>query len=188
MIHSDHVFLLEGEEGIRERFNIPIRGTGGVWADLGSGTGAFTLALADLLGPGAQIYSLDKDRRALDKQAKAMGRQYPQVKLIQQIADFTRPLDLPPLDGLVMANSLHYTPNQEKVNLITRLMACLKPGGQFTLVEYNANHGNTWVPYPVSYTTWTNLAEKAGFAQTVQIAALPSRFLGEIFSAVSTKA
>jgi hypothetical protein len=28
---------------------------GGVWADLGSGEGAFTLALADLLGPGGRI-------------------------------------------------------------------------------------------------------------------------------------
>ncbi len=56
--HDDHVALLR--TGITE--------TGGTWADFGSGWGAFTLALADLLGPGAEIYSLDLDRRALERQ------------------------------------------------------------------------------------------------------------------------
>ena len=40
MNHDDHVALLRG--GIDQ--------PGGVWADVGSGTGAFTLALADLIG------------------------------------------------------------------------------------------------------------------------------------------
>ena len=40
MNHEDHVRLLR--KGIVE--------PGGVWADFGSGAGAFTLALADLLG------------------------------------------------------------------------------------------------------------------------------------------
>ena len=43
MIHSDHVRLLR--DGVPQ--------AGGVWADIGSGGGAFTLALADLLGPQA---------------------------------------------------------------------------------------------------------------------------------------
>src|SRR5690554_4106120 len=41
MNHQDHVNLL--------RPGVPA--TGGVWADFGAGTGAFTLALAELLGP-----------------------------------------------------------------------------------------------------------------------------------------
>ncbi|MEA2501711.1 MAG: hypothetical protein QOD01_1822, partial [Actinomycetota bacterium] len=51
MEHRDHVMLLR--EGVE--------GAGKVWADLGSGKGAFTLALADLLGAGAVIHSLDLD-------------------------------------------------------------------------------------------------------------------------------
>ncbi len=51
MIHEDHVNLLR--KGILE--------PGGVWADLGSGAGAFTLALADLIGSTGEIYSVDKD-------------------------------------------------------------------------------------------------------------------------------
>ena len=58
MEHKDHVYLLRNG----------ISSPGGTWADLGSGTGAFTLALADLLGPSGHIYSIDKDSRALKSQ------------------------------------------------------------------------------------------------------------------------
>jgi len=59
--HDDHVALIRG--GV---------GGGTTWADLGSGSGAFTLALADLLGPGATIYSVDRDQAALAKQSSAL--------------------------------------------------------------------------------------------------------------------
>ena len=50
----------------------------GVWADMmGSGTGAFTLALAELLGPGGQIHTVDKDRSALRQQKKVMASRFP---------------------------------------------------------------------------------------------------------------
>ncbi|HTD19791.1 MAG TPA: class I SAM-dependent methyltransferase, partial [Ktedonobacteraceae bacterium] len=62
MNHEDHVRLLR--KGIAE--------PGGAWADFGSGTGAFTLALADLLGTEGSIYSVDKDRGALKEQERAM--------------------------------------------------------------------------------------------------------------------
>src|SRR5437868_12954946 len=98
MTHEDHVALLRG--------GIP--GTGGVWADLGSGTGAFTLALADLIGPESEIYSVDTDRRALGEQERVIRARFPATTVRYMTADFTRQLDLPPLTGIVMANSLHY--------------------------------------------------------------------------------
>ena len=58
MQHADHVDLLRG--------GVPT--VGGLWADLGSGGGAFTLALAELIGPEGAILSVDKDRRALAEQ------------------------------------------------------------------------------------------------------------------------
>src|SRR5205823_11221975 len=99
--------------------------------------------------------------------------------------DFTRPLDLPLLDGVVMANSLHYQRHKEGVLDLVR--GYLKPGGRFILVEYNADRGNPWVPYPLSYSTWEALARRVGFAETRLLATVPSRFLGEIYSAVSRK-
>mgnify|MGYP003388617150 CR=1 FL=1 len=95
MNHTDHVSLLRGG----------VYASGVSWADLGSGTGAFTLALADLLGPAGVIYSLDKDAGALAAQEQAMRRSFPSTTVHYLTADFSRPLSLPPLDGIVMANS-----------------------------------------------------------------------------------
>ncbi len=47
------------------------------------------------------------------------------------------------------------------------------------------DHGNTWVPYPLSFEAWRTLSQKNGFAQTRLLATRPSRFLGEIYSAMS---
>lgn len=173
MDHVDHVALL--------RAGVPA--SGGVWADLGSGAGAFTLALADLLGPGATIYSVDKDARSLREQERAMRASFPATTVHYLAADFTRPLDLPPLDGLVMANSLHFV--RQKAEVLARVRAYLRPGGRLLLVEYNADRGNPWVPHPLSYPTWQHLSEENGFRDTQLLARVPSRFLGEIYSAVA---
>ena len=98
MNHNDHVTLLR--DGIA--------GPGGIWADLGSGNGAFTLALAELLGPGAEIYSVDKKKNRLRRQEQKMRMRFPDSKLQTITADYTHPLNLPPLDGVVMANALHF--------------------------------------------------------------------------------
>ena len=174
MTHEDHMNLIRG--------GIPA--PGGTWADLGSGWGAFTLALADLLGPGATIHSLDKDRSSLRDQEAEMRRRFPATEVQYTPADFTDLLDLPPLDGIVMANSLHYVRRKEPVT--ERLRAYLKPGGSFILVEYNADWGNPWVPHPISYPSWEKLASRSGFTSTRLLATVPSRFLREIYSAAST--
>jgi ubiquinone/menaquinone biosynthesis C-methylase UbiE len=178
MEHADHVRLLrDGVLGASAA-------TGGtVWADLGAGTGAFTLALADLLGPGAEITAVDKDRGALAQQEAAMRARFPETRAHYLMADFTQPLALPPLDGLVMANSLHFVKKKEPV--LQRVRGYLKPGGRLLLVEYNADRGNPWVPHPLSYETWAALAARCGFRQTRLLATVPSRFLREIYSALS---
>lgn len=173
MQHEDHVALIE--QGVAER--------GGIWADFGSGSGAFTLALADLLGPDGEIYSIDLDRRALQRQQNDLARRFPGTTLHPQVADFTQPLALPPLDGIVMANSLHY--QREKDAVLRRVWGYLKPEGRLILVEYNADRGNRWVPYPLSYPTWEALAGRTGFTGTRLLATRPSRFLGEIYAALS---
>jgi len=179
MNHQDHVNLLRGA------FSDTDRQPGAVWADLGSGTGAFTLALADLLGPGGTIYSVDKDASALRAQAQSMQRLFPQVSVHYRAADFTGPLDLPLLDGIVMANALHFLPERKKDGMVRAMRELLRPEGRLVLVEYNTDHGNLWVPHPLSYPTWAELARRGGFSRNRRLASVPSRFLGEIYSAES---
>jgi SAM-dependent methyltransferase len=173
MNHADHVTLIRA--GVTQ--------PGGTWADFGSGGGAFTLALADLLGPGATIYSIDRDTRAISEQEREMRARFPQTRARYITADFTKPLDLAPLDGIVMANSLHFV--RAKAPVLQRIRAYLRPGGTLILVEYNADHGNLWVPHPLSYPAWEKLAIATGFKQTRLLATIPSRFLREIYAAAS---
>lgn len=175
MKHTDHVQLL--------RDGIPA--PGGTWADFGSGEGAFTLALADLLGPDGQIYSIDQDAAALRVQRQALVARFPAVAVHTRVADFSTVLDLPPLDGIVMANALHFV--RDKAPVLRLLRGYLRDGGRLIMVEYNTDQGNRWVPFPFSYPTWERLAERHGFAATRRLYAVPSSFLGEIYSAVSVR-
>ena len=83
MDHRGHVFLLT--KGVEK--------TGGVWADFGSGQGAFTLALAELLGPNGEIYSVDKDKRRLRRQEGAMANRFPGMTVDFMEGDFSRSLN-----------------------------------------------------------------------------------------------
>ena len=164
MKHTDLVALIEA--GVGER--------GGSWADLGAGEGAFTLALADLLGPEAHIVAVDRDAGAL----RALDGRFE-----TRVADFTRPLDLHDLDGVVMANSLHFVRDKQPVFDAVRRM--LRPGGRLIVVEYGTDRGNRWVPHPFTYAQWETMAAQAGFRNTRLLSTIPSRRLGSMYSAVS---
>lgn len=173
MEHADHVQLLHG--------GIP--GLGGVWADLGSGRGAFTLALAECIGAEGEIYSVDKDGGALQRQQQAMQARFPAVTVHYLAADFTRPLPMPPLDGVVVANALHFLRRKDPTLQLIR--GYLKPDGRLIVVEYNVDRGNLWVPHPFSYPTWEKMARQNGFEHTELLATRPSHFLGEIYAALT---
>ena len=167
MKHEDLVALIEG--------GVPRQG--GRWADLGAGEGAFTLALAELVGPDAHIVAVDRDAGAL----RAVDGRFE-----TRVADFTKPLDLRDLDGVVMANSLHFVRDKEPVLRTVRAM--LKPGGRLIVVEYGADRGNPWVPYPFSYPRWEKMAAQAGFENTKLLNTIPSRWLGNMYAALSLRA
>jgi ubiquinone/menaquinone biosynthesis C-methylase UbiE len=175
MDHDDHVRLIR--DGVD--------GAGTAWADLGSGTGAFTLALADLLGPSGVIHSVDRDAGALRIQAEVVRRWFPATVLQQHVVDFTRVLVLNDLDGVVMANSLHFV--RDKAPVLALVRGYLRPGGHLVLVEYDADRGNPWVPYPISAQRWPAVADTAGFEGTRELTRVSSRFLGAIYSAVSLR-
>jgi SAM-dependent methyltransferase len=174
--HTDHVALLR--EAVTPT---------GTWADIGAGTGAFTLALADLLSPGGRILAVDRDRAALDQNVEAVAARFERVALETLVADFTAVLELPPLDGLVAANSLHFVTPNRQVDVVRALASHLRPGGSFVVVEYDADRGNPWVPHPFGYPTWERMAVAAGLADTRRLHRVPSRFLGGIYSAVSRR-
>ena len=115
-----------------------------VWADLGCGNGLFTKALASLLPGGSIIQAIDADKKAIREIPDSCNG----VGIEKSVLDFTSDsLVFHRMDGVMMANSLHYV--KEKETFLKRMTASLKIGGYFLLVDYDMETVNRWVPYPL---------------------------------------
>lgn len=155
---------------------------GEAWADLGAGTGVFTRALAALVGPAGRVIAVDRDARALEALLRSVGSAAPIDVLV---GDVTEPLALAPLDGVVMANVLHFVADAEGV--LSRVAALLEPGGRLVLIEYEGRRPSRWVPHPVDSARFMELAAGAGFTPPRVVARRPSLFGGDIYTAVAER-
>ena len=174
MNHTDHVNLLR-PAGLTP---------GGTWADLGAGRGAFTLALRELLGPRAEIFAVDEDRASLSELERSYKKVFGGTTGLRVLeADFRNPIEVAPLDGVLMANSLHF--HKEKTPILQQVRGLLRSGGTLLVVEYNVDKGNAWVPFPFSYATFEALATEAGFTGRRLLATHPSSFLREFYAAAA---
>ena len=60
-------------------------------------------------------------------------------------------------------------------------------GGTLLLVEYDTDHGNMWVPHPLSYPAWERLAARAGLVGTRLLERYAGSFMSGMYSALSTR-
>jgi trans-aconitate methyltransferase len=148
-----------------------------VWCDLGCGEGLFTRTLATLLAPGSTIYAVDRNQPALgripDERHGVTVR-----KILGDLNDDS--LQLPSADGILMANVLHFIPEQE--NLLKRLRDVSE---RFLIVEYEQGQSSTWRPYPVNFQKLRDLFHAAGVHSVTQISTRKSRFGGTMYAALA---
>lgn len=149
------------------------------WCDLGSGNGTFTTALAQLLAPGSTIYALDFDSRVLEEiPNKCHG-----VEIRKILGDLeSSSLRLPSVDGILMANTLHFI--REQHTLLARLMSLTD---RFLIVEYERSKPNRWGPYPVGFEHLRQLFAEVGVERVQKLATRPSLFGGTIYSAFAER-
>jgi SAM-dependent methyltransferase len=150
------------------------------WADLGCGHGTFTLALAALLTAGSSIHAIDRDGSALQKIPSLRDG----VRITTHRGDFTdHTWPFADLDGILMANSLHYVDDQAAF-----IRACeprMTSQRRFLIVEYDTNEASRWLPYPVSKTRLTGLFENAGYSSITMLRSRPSVYRrAPLFAAV----
>lgn len=139
------------------------------WADLGCGNGLFSYALADLLLRGSEILMVDKINQAPINSPRSG------VHLNFLQADFTEDvLPAADFDGILMANSLHFV--KEKRPFIEKLKDHMSQNGRLIIIEYNIEHANPWIPYPIPFTKLRELFEKEGLASVRKIGERPSRY------------
>ena len=148
------------------------------WADLGCGDGTFTRALAELLAPGSVIHAMDVDRAAL----RTVPSHHGNGRIETHASDFTRqPWPFTNLNGLLMANSLHYV--RDQAAFIASARSQLIEPHRFLIVEYDSDAPNPYVPYPVSRRKLATL-----FDATIDILnTRPSRYQrAELYAAMVT--
>jgi ubiquinone/menaquinone biosynthesis C-methylase UbiE len=156
---------------------------GGTWADLGAGTGVFTWALASLVGSSGTVYAVDRDASRL-RELERVAHRGSAATIRTMVGDFSEPLELPRLDGAVVANALHYIPYAEQARVLRDVVLLVVDGGPTIVVEYDRRSANRWVPYPISPSALGRLVEDAGLAPPQLLATRPSRYSGTIYSAV----
>lgn len=161
-----------------------ITARGGVWADLGAGSGTFTRALASLIGPDGTVYAVDRDAGSLRDLAQVRGGGKTRATIKTIVGDFTEPLELPALDGVLLANALHYVAYDDQATVMRRIAALAGPRAPIVIVEYDRRSANRYVPYPITPTTLATVAAEAGLTPPTILATRPSQYSGTMYSAV----
>ena len=164
-----------------------VQGHEGTWADLGAGRGTFTRALVELLGRDARVYSVDRNAESLAELATWAKEHAPNVQVTE--ADFTEQSaleDLPALDGVLLANSLHFVKDAGAV--LRRIARRLKPGGRVVLVEYDRVSASRWTPYPIQIADLRGLAKAAELPLFTVAESRPSNYEGTLYAAYSDRA
>ncbi len=144
---------------------IPTESANSTWVDLGSGSGTFTKALAKVLGNSSTILAIDKENHKIVSPNN-------QVKIQSLQSDFTKASLPDSLDGILMANSLHYVKDQ--LEFIKALTNQLKPTCRIIVVEYDTDQSNTWVPYPVTFNKMKELLLQSGYKSVIKIGEMDS--------------
>ena len=141
------------------------------WADLGCGDGTFTRALARLLPRGSTIHAMDVDAAALSR----IPGEHDGVAIVTHVGDFlASPWPFDSLDGLLLANSLHYV--QDQSSFIRGCAPVLNWPRRLLIVEYDTNVGNPWVPYPLDRDHLRRLLGGAGYTSFTVLGSRRSRY------------
>ncbi len=147
-----------------------------VWADLGCGSGTFTKALNSLLPVGSRITAIDREKQRLD---------LVNVEFLR--ANFEHDnLKLSGLDGILMANAIHYV--AEKAALIRKLEPMFAGLPRFVVIEYDTDRANPWVPFPITFKQLQILFGALGYHKIVKVSERPSAYRsGNMYCALIEK-
>ena len=109
---------------------------GSTVADLGAGSGYFTIRLAKAVGATGKVYAVDIQQGMLDLLQRAVARErLTNVTPVLGVADDPR-LPAESLDLVLMVDVYHELSSPQIT--LAHLMRALKPGGRLVLLEYRA--------------------------------------------------
>jgi ubiquinone/menaquinone biosynthesis C-methylase UbiE len=108
-------------------------------ADVGAGTGLFTLPLAQAVGPEGKVYAVDVQSYFLDHIRQAAGDEgLDNVEVIRAQQDSAR-LPEASVQLVLMCDSYHHV--ERPAAYLASLRAAIEPGGRLVVVDYRAVEG-----------------------------------------------
>lgn len=115
-------------------------------ADIGCGTGVYTIALAEEVGATGQIYAVDIHRDALHTLASTLDKRgIINVEMLWADMEQHIPIDAYSLDALVLSNVLFQADDVDRVlSMVSKL---IKPEGQLLVVDWKDSFGGIG-PHP----------------------------------------
>lgn len=126
----------EDEEAPKKAIGLLGLKAGDIVADVGAGSGYFTLKMAELVGPSGRVYASDIQQDMLDIIRRKLARtSLTNVTLV--LGDEADPkLPANTLDLALMVDVYHELHQPQAV--LKQIRAALKPGGRLILLEYRA--------------------------------------------------
>lgn len=136
-------------------------------ADIGAGSGLFTLPLAERVGPGGTVYAVDIVKGFLDhiaQRARARG-----LTNVQTVLCTERSAELPPrsVDLVFICDTYHHF--EYPAETMASVRRALRPGGELVLIDFKRLEGQSseWILEHVraGQEVFTAGIEAAGFSK-----------------------
>jgi ubiquinone/menaquinone biosynthesis C-methylase UbiE len=113
-------------------------GDGSIVADLGAGSGWFTIRLASRVGPNGHVYAEDIQRRmiqAINVRVESLG-----IKNVHTVLGTASNPALPaPVDAVLIVDAYHEM--EQPVTLLRNVAMSLKPAGRIGIVNFTKEGG-----------------------------------------------
>ena len=149
---------------------------GQVVADLGAGTGLFSVPLAKAVGSSGRVYAVDIDKGFFPHITEKAGEQHlTNVKTV--LGEFTDPkLPARDVDLAFMHDVLHHV--QDRATYIRNAARYLKPSGRFVVVDYKPEQSphKDQPELVVSEEQATAWMKAAGLSKVDRVAMFPDKY------------
>ncbi len=116
-------------------------------ADVGCGSGYFTLRLATAVGEKGRVWAVDISVEALKEVRQRVEREkVTNVEIIQSEPTDTK-LKAESVGAALLCDVVHEVPEDQRAGLMKSIAMALKPGGFLFLVDYRKSRDVTFDPY-----------------------------------------
>jgi ubiquinone/menaquinone biosynthesis C-methylase UbiE len=149
---------------------------GQVVADLGAGTGLFSVPLAKAVGPMGRVYAVEIDK-GFFRQIEDKAKQQHLSNITTVSGEFSDPkLPARDVDVAFMHDVLHHV--QDRTTYLKNAVRYLKPSGRFVVVDYQAAQSphKDQPELIVSEEQATTWMKEAGLGKVERIALFPDKY------------